>query len=80
MKLLIKIILGLFVLSYLSGCVTLDTNGNIGYQTFELRSASPPAMVEEGHSWNENLTHTEWVNSTSPSRLLDQNGSGPIWH
>lgn len=80
MRLLIKIILGLFVLFYLSGCVTLDSDGDVGFSTFELRSASPKSMAEEGHSWNENLSHSEWVNSTSQSRLLDEAGSGPIWH
>ena len=79
MKLLIKIVLGLFVLSYLSGCASLDSNG-FQYPKFGLYNASPSPMAEEGHSWNENLSHSEWVDSSSPSRLLDQNGSGPIWH
>jgi uncharacterized protein YceK len=57
MKLLIKIGLGLFVLLNISGCASLISN------------ASPPPMAEEGHSWNENLSHSQWVDSTSPSGL-----------
>jgi hypothetical protein len=79
MKLLVKIGLGLFVLLNITGCASLNSNG-FQYPKFGLYNASPAPMAEEGHSWNENLSHSEWVDSTSPSRLLDQNGSGPIWH
>jgi hypothetical protein len=67
MKLLIKIGLGLFVLLNISGCASLDGN-SFQYPKLGLYSAPPP-MAEEGHSWLENVSHSEWVDSTSPSGL-----------
>jgi hypothetical protein len=68
MKLLIKIGLGLFVLLNITGCASLNSNG-FQYPKFGLYSASPPPMAQEGHSWLENASHSEWVDSTSPSGL-----------
>lgn len=71
MKSLIKVVALLFISIYFSGCAGTG---------FQLGNASPPPMADEGHSWNENLSHSQWVNSTSPSNFLDNAGAGPIWH
>ena len=44
---------------------------------FKLGNASPPPMAQEGHSWNENLSHTEWVNyGTQSTGVLNDPASG----
>jgi hypothetical protein len=68
-----RLIIILFFLFSLSGCCSV----NIKDSDFKLGNTSPPPMAQQGHSWNENLSHSEWVNyGTQSSGVLNDPTSG----
>jgi len=68
-----RLVIILFFLFSMSSCSSLDVKD----PDFKLRNASPPPMAEEGHSWNENLSHSEWVSyGTQSSGVLNDPTSG----
>ena len=70
-----RLLIILFFLFSLVGCSSIK----VADADFKLGNASPPPMAEKGHSWNENLSHSECVNyGTQSAGVLNDPTSGSV--